>query len=157
MIFTGLELSMNRKHYLVSSLARVYAAALGNHSLASRIKQQTNLIGIGWTKPPLSYLKVSIDGSLERTTERADAGGAIRDDKRKWIFRFIEQLGDCQTNEAEMWGLLHGLNMAWKIGARNFLVETDSLTVYNWVKGVTDLCCTHANVVQECKQRIQRA
>ena len=37
--------------------------------------------------------------------------------------------------EAETWGLLHGLRMAWDLGARQLLVEIDSLGVFNWVTG----------------------
>ena len=41
--------------------------------------------------------------------------------------------------------------MAWDLGARQLLVETDNLKVFNWVTGKEEADNSHDNVVFECK------
>ena len=41
------------------------------------------------------------------------------------------------------------LRMAWDLGARQLLVETDNLKVFNWVTGKEEVDNSHDNVVFE--------
>ena len=36
------------------------------------------------------------------------------------------------------------------------MVEVDSLVVFNWIKGLEEPANNHANVIQECKEWLQR-
>ena len=37
-------------------------------------------------------------------------------------------------------------------GMKKCIVEMDSLKVLNWIKGVEDVICSHANVVHDCQE-----
>ncbi|KAF7823498.1 putative reverse transcriptase [Senna tora] len=42
--------------------------------------------------------------------------------------------GSCDILVAEMWGIFHGLELAWNLGHRRVIVEADSLVVVNMMK-----------------------
>lgn len=42
-------------------------------------------------------------------------------------------LGQDSVATVEMWGIWHGLQIAWNRGFRNILVESGSLLVINWI------------------------
>lgn len=48
-----------------------------------------------------------------------------------WLCGFQRRLGFCDTQHAEMWGVLIGLEITWRKGLRRVVVESDS-------KGVVD-------------------
>ncbi|KAL4355056.1 hypothetical protein GQ457_06G032600 [Hibiscus cannabinus] len=56
-------------------------------------------------------------------------GGALRDHMGEWILRFSKCIGVCSIIDAELWGVLVGLESAWSRGFRRIVVETDSLDV----------------------------
>ena len=41
--------------------------------------------------------------------------------------------------------------MVWDAGVRKCIIEMDSLIVLNWVKGVKEVICSHANSMHECQ------
>ena len=110
---------------------------------------------IGWRHPPPGWVKLNIDGSTLKESGTAGAGGTIKDATERWISGFTTQLGDYLIEIAKTWALLHGLKMAWDSGVRNCIIEMDSLTVLNWIKGVAEVFCSHANLVHECQERLK--
>lgn len=53
----------------------------------------------------------------------------MRDLNGRWIMGFMVNIGICTAVGAEVWAVLHGLQMAWRAGARRLIVELDSLLV----------------------------
>ncbi|PPD70071.1 hypothetical protein GOBAR_DD33043 [Gossypium barbadense] len=62
-------------------------------------------------------------------TNHASSGGAIRDDHGRWKMGFTRKIGICSTVEVKLWGAYDGLRQAWHIGARNVILELNSLEV----------------------------
>lgn len=56
----------------------------------------------------------------------------MRDFSGKWVFGFSFNLGVCNIDEAEAWGIFKGLSIAWEKGIKHVEVECDSLRVVNW-------------------------
>lgn len=46
--------------------------------------------------------------------------------------------------------------MAWEIGVKKIIVETNSITIYDYVWGSSVIRSTHANVVHRCKQWLMK-
>lgn len=77
--------------------------------------------------------KLNKDGSFQKENQAAGIGCVIRDENGDWkIGRMAKVLCDC-ADEAEAWGLLKGLRMAWETGIQKLIIETDSLTIFNWI------------------------
>ena len=46
---------------------------------------------------------------------------------------FCCNIGFCSVTEAELWGMWHGLNIAWKMGIQKLILEADSQTAITLV------------------------
>lgn len=51
-------------------------------------------------------------------------GGLIRDDCGKWVRGYARKVGFCSVLEAELWGIVEGLRLAWNLGFRRVEVES---------------------------------
>ncbi|KAK7270484.1 hypothetical protein RIF29_23660 [Crotalaria pallida] len=80
----------------------------------------------GWCYPPKGYLKLNVDGSFRRCSNKAACGGLIRDDNGAMVKAFQSNLGVCSSVKAELWGLLQGLQMAIGGNASKLIIEMDS-------------------------------
>ena len=60
--------------------------------------------------------------------EKISAGGVVRDHMKKWLVGFALNKGIGNVLEAELWGILEGLNLVWKAGYKKVIVESDSQT-----------------------------
>jgi len=49
-------------------------------------------------------------------------GGELRDHCGKWMVGFGVKLGNCSTIEAELWGILHRLQVAWKLNLKKVIL-----------------------------------
>ena len=67
---------------------------------------------ISWIPPPRDWIKLNVDGSLNHDLGSISAGGVIRDDKKMWLTGFAMNKGSGSVIEAELWGILEGLNLA---------------------------------------------
>ena len=43
-------------------------------------------------------------------------------------------LDKCNIMQAEMWGIFHGLQLAWQLGVRQVIVELDSMSAICFIK-----------------------
>ena len=57
------------------------------------------------------------------------AAGLIRDAQGKWLHGFVYNLGICSIIQGEAWGVLTGLQRAWELGMKQFIIECDSKLV----------------------------
>ena len=111
---------------------------------------------IGWRKPPQGWKKLNVDGSLNVVILNVGAGGALRNENGDWEDGFTARLGSSKIEEAESWALLQGLKMARENGARRLIIELDSLAVYRWIRGLEEINNSLTNVIQECKDYINK-
>ena len=100
-------------------------------------------------------MKLNVDGSLRKESKLAGVGGVMRDAAGGWVVGFTARIVGCPIEEVGTWALLNGLMVAWNHGARKIIVETDSLQVFKWVKGMEVVINFHANVVYECQTWLQ--
>ncbi|KAH9770764.1 putative ribonuclease H protein [Citrus sinensis] len=70
---------------------------------------------IRWAPLPWPFLCLNTDGARKGNGE-ASAGGLLRDCHGNFIHGFSANLGVCSVAKAELWGVLHGLRMAWDLG-----------------------------------------
>lgn len=56
----------------------------------------------------------------------AVAGRLVRDKNGKWLWGYTRSLGRCSVLEAELWQILDGLDLLWKHGYRNIVVESNN-------------------------------
>ncbi|KAG8479279.1 hypothetical protein CXB51_029927 [Gossypium anomalum] len=64
---------------------------------------------LGWTK---------LNGAVRLDSSRASASGLLRDSNGDWLFGFCRNIGCCSAYEAELWGIIDWLTLAWQRGCR---------------------------------------
>ncbi|KAL9462413.1 hypothetical protein AB3S75_000421 [Citrus x aurantiifolia] len=92
------------------------------------VKQKKVEKMIRWRAPTWPSVSLNTDGA-RKGFGQTGAGGLLRDFTGNWIMGFIVNLGTCSVLSAELWGLLHGLRMAWENGFRRVQVGVDNKSV----------------------------
>lgn len=109
-----------------------------------------------WDKPIDGWWKVNSDGSWCQEKNIAGAGGVIRDSLGNWVVGFGKCCGDCSIDKAELWGILHGLRLAWNRGIRFVELETDSESSVRMIQNNVGSKHPLFVFIQEIRQLISR-
>ncbi|KAJ8746843.1 hypothetical protein K2173_003849 [Erythroxylum novogranatense] len=113
---------------------------------STRIMNDSFLAKLGWRllqKPKSLWCQVIIHKYMRGYSEiscmgnpgLAGCGGVVRDFTGNWVCGFATHLGICTSMVAELNGLLEGLNCAWDSGCRRLIVEMDSLSCVQLIRG----------------------
>ncbi|CAN1150875.1 Putative ribonuclease H protein At1g65750 [Linum perenne] len=92
---------------------------------------------IGWNPAPPDWVKVNTDGSVIGSSNRAAAGGIIRDHLGRPIATFSANLGSCTIMRAELRAAEMGFRIAWDMGLKKVHLQMDSLVAAAAIKGET--------------------
>lgn len=86
-----------------------------------------------WCPPSKGYWKLNCDGTVRNNGKDAACGGLLRNSHGS--FGFSQRLEVDLVLESELWGIYHGLRLAWGRGYKKLLVETDSQEVLDLLTG----------------------
>ncbi|CAN1137711.1 Putative ribonuclease H protein At1g65750 [Linum perenne] len=81
---------------------------------------------ISWFPPPDDWVSINTDGSVIQPNSRAAAGGLIRNDQGSFVHAFTANLGNCSITRAEICAIVQGMKLAWELGIRKLLIQSDS-------------------------------
>ncbi|KAL9411534.1 hypothetical protein AB3S75_045186 [Citrus x aurantiifolia] len=110
---------------------------------------------IRWSSPTWPWVKLNTDGA-RKDSGVAGAGGLVRDYRGVWQFGFCINLGACSVLTAEIWGLYHGLCMAWQRGFRRIWVEVDSKAVTQILENPTTPVNEHHSLILAIRELLSR-
>ncbi|KAK4284117.1 hypothetical protein QN277_000990 [Acacia crassicarpa] len=79
-----------------------------------------------WERPPMNWVKLNVDGAVSRRSSLAGVGELLRGWKGEWIAGFTKSVGICNANSAEEWAIWEGLNLAWDLGFKKIVLESDA-------------------------------
>ncbi|KAK4272285.1 hypothetical protein QN277_020866 [Acacia crassicarpa] len=126
----GFSRPLNPASSLLSSVHQfVLCQSVDSSTLTNSVQQ------VSWRCPPLGWTKLNVDGSASSATHIARCGGVLRDVAGNWLAGFSVSLGCCDPYEAEEWALLKGLEVAWSLGVRRVIAESDSQNLINLLLG----------------------
>ncbi|CAN1153949.1 Putative ribonuclease H protein At1g65750 [Linum perenne] len=83
---------------------------------------------IAWRPGDEGYFILNTDGSRYNHSGSTAIGGLLRDDGGRFIQAFTANLGNCSITRAELSAIVQGLKLAWSIGIRKLIVQSDSRT-----------------------------
>ncbi|KAK9190090.1 hypothetical protein WN943_018691 [Citrus x changshan-huyou] len=110
---------------------------------------------IRWTAPVWPWVKLNSDGA-KKSSGIAGAGGLIRDFRGVWQVGYSANLGVCSVTSAELWGLFHGLSIAWQYGFRRVYMEVDSMCVMKLISNLNPPINEHFTLIQEIQALLRR-
>ncbi|KAE8716868.1 hypothetical protein F3Y22_tig00110108pilonHSYRG00052 [Hibiscus syriacus] len=73
---------------------------------------------------------VDVIEGVSTSTGKAAAGGVFSDHLGHFISAYNKDLGFSSVPYAELWGICHGLHLAWSQGFESILVQTDNSEAY---------------------------
>lgn len=83
-----------------------------------------------WRKLLEGWIKVNLGGSVNLVNGEAQCGGLLREFRGKWLWCYAKAMGSSANPwEAETWGVLEGLRLAWDKGFKRVIVELDVLNL----------------------------
>ncbi|KAK8690240.1 hypothetical protein V6N13_088941 [Hibiscus sabdariffa] len=88
-----------------------------------------------WCPPGDGWMKLNSDGVRSSLDGDASCGGVLRDHNGGWIRGFSKFIGKCSVVEVELWGIARGLDLAWDMGYRRVMVESDSADALHLLQG----------------------
>ncbi|CAN1189368.1 Putative ribonuclease H protein At1g65750, partial [Linum perenne] len=71
---------------------------------------------------------LNTDGTRYSHSGSTAIGGIVRDDGGRFIQAFTANIGDCSITRAELSAIIQGLKLAWAIGIKRIIVQSDSQT-----------------------------
>ncbi|KAK4267368.1 hypothetical protein QN277_024155 [Acacia crassicarpa] len=112
--------------------------------------------GERWTPPQEGKIKINTDGAFSPWAPGIASGGLLRDEHGKLLMAFMFNGEGGDSLNAELWGCLHGLKIAWDMGYRDAILETDSSDAVELIKqplnrGHEDCC-----LIEEIKVMFDR-
>ncbi|CAN1187552.1 Putative ribonuclease H protein At1g65750 [Linum perenne] len=119
-----LEISEQCKFWIDLVLSSWKTSQLGREAPGKA--RQTQLIA--WRPGEEGWSILNTDGSRHLHSESTAIGGLIRDDGGRFIRAFSANIGNCSITRAELSVIIQGLKLAWSIGIRKLLVQSDSRT-----------------------------
>ncbi|CAN1328316.1 Putative ribonuclease H protein At1g65750 [Linum perenne] len=144
----------------------VAAKALSwNHTVAATLTQDKSLsqtppsrvaTEIVWDPGPDGWVTLNTDGSVNHSTGIATAGGLLRNHLGHCAAAFSANLGKCSITRAELRGILHGLDIAWKENHKQVRVQTDSMTAVKLILADDVPLHQHASEVLAIRDLLQR-
>lgn len=91
--------------------------------------------GIRWRAPLEGWYKLNCDAAVTNFGAKAGTGGVLRDHHGNFVLGFAMDLGAASIAEVELGAILAGLNLVWRRGFTKVVIDSDSLTAVQMIKG----------------------
>ncbi|CAN1792333.1 Putative ribonuclease H protein At1g65750 [Linum perenne] len=111
---------------------------------------------IVWDPGPDGWVTLNTDGSVNHSTGSATAGGLLRNHLGHCSAAFSANLGKCSITRAELRGIFHGLDIAWREGHKQVRVQPDSQTAVSLILADDAPLRHHASEVLAIRELLQR-
>ncbi|XVF81675.1 hypothetical protein PTKIN_Ptkin15bG0174300 [Pterospermum kingtungense] len=145
-IFHGEKKSLDFKVQWIKSQASEFNAAFQKRM--DRVDENVMMTRfLSWPHPPVDWVALNTDGCSKSSLGVAGCGGLLRDFQGNWLKGFTLNIGFCSAIEAELWGVLQGLRLAWSMGIRRVKLGIDSKLVVGWLNGVHGNCVRFQNLL----------
>ncbi|CAL1397426.1 unnamed protein product [Linum trigynum] len=148
-IFKGIKLAASSLHHYITAKANDWARTWELARKAMIMVDGGHRIEtlIGWKKPPAGWHKMNTDGAARNNPGLATTGGVLRDHNGDWLGGFCSKLGTGTPLLAELWGVLQGLEMAWKKGSRFLIMEIDARLAIQLIEQRRDKVHPYATIL----------
>ena len=113
-------------------------------------------IQVGWTLPPVQWVKLNSDGSSMGNLGRAGGGGIIRNAEGKWIKGYARAIGNMTSVAAELWGLRDGIQLCLELNLPVVIIELDVMLVIDLIRSTNHNQNGNNNLVADCKEGMAR-
>lgn len=111
---------------------------------------------VSWPAPSLNQVALNVDGSSYGNPGRAGFGGLMRDHNGKWLIGFSGHVDFADSLEVELLAILHGLRIAWDIGATDVSCRSDCTKALSLIQNPISHTHRYAAIIWHIKELISR-
>ncbi|GMI99700.1 hypothetical protein HRI_003639300 [Hibiscus trionum] len=112
-------------------ISLTWAMHFGGKVLPSRQATIGSHVAISWQPLPQGLFCLNTDAAVSITTSIGSVGGVIRGSTGEWVTGYNKRIGYVSPLQAELWGILIGLEVAWSLGIERLQIQTDSKQALN--------------------------
>ncbi|KAK4267298.1 hypothetical protein QN277_024096 [Acacia crassicarpa] len=112
---------------------------------------------IYWVRPPPTHVVLNSDGARKVDSMRAGSGCLIRNHEGRWQTGCCRNIGACTPLQAELWGLLDGLELAWAGGFRDVIVQADCLVAVRIIQNLDETPNAQLCIVRRIQRLLEQA
>ncbi|WRX14343.1 Ribonuclease H domain - like 10 [Theobroma cacao] len=141
---------------MIKSMATATIATSADFDGVQVERRKKEKVLIGWRAPQVGWVCLNTDGAYRRSIEEAFAGGVIRNAEGDWQAGFVAKLGKCSAYRAELWGVLHGLRLAWDSEFKKVQVQVDNKMVVQAVSTDKLIPGTNTDLIRAIKNVLQK-
>ncbi|RYQ87637.1 hypothetical protein Ahy_B09g095159 [Arachis hypogaea] len=127
-----------------------------NKDLNPRSIQAASTCLIGWSHPNGEDVKLNVDGSWFSERNNAACGGVFRDSAGRFLKGYSCNLGNCSITHAELWAVIHGMNIATRNGYQHLVVESDSTAAISFINHGCPPAHSCAPLIQDIRNLVTR-
>ena len=69
---------------------------------------------------------IKSDFEIQVGSAVAGCGGVVRSNSGSWLVGFCKRLDSCNAHMAEEWRIFEGLHVAWEMGLKRVILESDA-------------------------------
>eukprot|EP00253_Pinus_taeda_P029955 PITA_29955 len=107
-------------------ILKVFKLDNGQNTLTTDSQQKPRMGPIGWSRPPVGFLKLNFDGASRGNPGLASIGGVIRNYEGEILHIYSKALGKGTNNEMEFAAMEKGLRILRLNQTGNAVIEGDS-------------------------------
>lgn len=109
---------------------------------------------VKWAAPPSGWTKLNTDGVSKGNPGPAGGGGVFRDSTGSFLQAYTFHCGDSSALTAEVWAILHGLQMVIRLGYPRLIVESDSEILCELLRSRKPDTNANFHLVEQCRRLI---
>ncbi|MCI11085.1 ribonuclease H protein [Trifolium medium] len=94
---------------------------------------------VRWHPPPEGFIKMNVDESSIGNPGNAGFRGLLRNDRGNWIHGFSGSCGRASNLLTELSAIWSGLQLAWDLGYRSIVLESDSQAALDLISIMTSI------------------
>jgi ribonuclease HI len=143
---------INPAYYILQRAKQYHLSVAAANQCVGQVNRETR--PIGWKPPVGDWVKLNTDGAC-KDGNVAGCGGILRNSAGEWRGGFAKHLGKCTAYVAEMWGVMEGLQYAWKLGYKKVEINVDSLVVVQVLKNGSTCSAMGLALVKKIQRLMQ--
>ncbi|CAL1353808.1 unnamed protein product [Linum trigynum] len=148
-VFKGIKLANSTRQHYITAKATEWVKIWDSAKLSLAVGEKRERVEamIGWTSPPIGWYKLNTDGAAQSNPGIITAGGVLRDHNGDWVGGFCSKIGTGTALLAELWGILQGLDLAWRKGIQFLILESNSQLALQIIDNRRDSVHPHATLL----------
>lgn len=119
-------------------------------------KRDLEEIYVRWLCPRPGWVKLNTDGASKGNPGLAGCGEIIRGHRGEVLEMFAAKCEICSSTQAELWGVVRGLAVAWNAGYRQVQLNVDLLIVVQLVLDTAIPNSPYFHTIQKGRSLLKR-